>query len=80
MRAAVPMTLPDDETLFEAVWKALKPERLDQVRVAVVKNTLHLEELWVSENLLDELDASVEVVGEPYELKFDSEGRIDLEQ
>ena len=80
VRAAVPMTLPDDETLFEAVWKALKPERLDQVRVAVVKNTLHLEELWVSENLLDELDASVEVVGEPYELKFDSEGRIDLEQ
>lgn len=78
IRAAVPMTLPNDEALLEAVWKALKPERLDQVRVAIIKNTLHLEELWVSENLLDELDENVEVDGEPFELKFDPDGRMDL--
>lgn len=78
IRAAVPMTLPNEEALFEAVWKALKPERLDQVRVAIIKNTLHLGELWVSENLLDELDENVEIVGEPFELVFDPDGRMDL--
>jgi hypothetical protein len=73
-RAAVPMTLEHDEALFEAVWKALKPERLSEVRMLVVENTLHLEEAWVSENLLGELE--VEVIGEPFELGFDSGGRM----
>jgi hypothetical protein len=76
MRAAVPMTLESDEALFEAVWKALKPERLDEVRMLVVENTLHLEEAWVSETLLDELGGSAEVVGEPFALEFDSGGRM----
>lgn len=75
-RAAVPMTLEDDEALFEAVWKALKPERLSEVRMLVVENTLHLEEAWVSENLLDDLREDAEVVGEPVALEFDSEGRM----
>ncbi|MCA1728006.1 MAG: DUF362 domain-containing protein [Actinobacteria bacterium] len=78
IRAAVPMTLENDEALFEAVWKALKPERLDEVRMLVIENTLRLEDAWVSENLLDELGdrAEVEVVGEPFPQKFDSGGRL----
>jgi hypothetical protein len=79
VRAAVPMTLPNDKVLLEAVWKALKPERLDQVRMAVINNTLHLEELWISENLVHELDVDAEVIGEPFSLQFDSEGHMDLE-
>jgi hypothetical protein len=79
VRAAVPMTLPNDKALLEAVWKALKPERLDQVRMAVINNTLHLEELWISENLVHELDVDAEVIGEPFSLQFDSEGHMDLE-
>jgi hypothetical protein len=79
-RAAVPMTLPDDEDLFEAVWKALKPESLAEVRVAVVDNTLHLGELWVSEALVEEVEGrdGAEVVGEPVPLRFDSRGRMQL--
>ena len=76
IRAAVPMTLEDDEALFEAVWKALKPERLDEVRMVIIDDTLHLEEAWVSESLLDELEDGAEVVGEPFTLGFDSEGRM----
>lgn len=78
IRAAVPMTLPDDQALFEAVWKALKPERLDRIRMAIINNTLHLEELWVSENLLNELDEQVETVGEPFLLEFDDKSEINL--
>jgi hypothetical protein len=80
VRAAVPMTLPDDRALFEAVWKALKPEKAEQVRVAVIDNTLHLGELWLSENLVGELEAGkVDVVGEPFSLQFDAEGRMVLQ-
>ena len=78
VRAAVPMTLADDEALFEAVWKALKPERLDRVRMAIVDNTLHLTELWVSMNLLDELEENWEVIGTPSSLKFDEHGELNL--
>jgi hypothetical protein len=62
IRAAIPMTLPDDESVFEAAWKALKPERANQVRLVIIHNTLQLEELWVSENLLGELEGEREVV------------------
>jgi hypothetical protein len=79
VRAAVPMTLPDDEALFEAVWKALKPERLNQVRVAIVNNTLHLTELWISTNLLEELEEDVEVIGTPFSLEFNEQGGLSLE-
>jgi hypothetical protein len=77
-RAAIPMTLSSDEALLDAVWKALKPERLDQVRMMVIDNTLHLEEIWISENLVDELESKTEiqVVGESFSLEFDSQGRL----
>ena len=74
------MTLPDEEALFAAVWQALKPERLDQVRVAVVDDTLHLEQLWLSENLLGELEnGKVETVGDSFPLEFDAQGRMLLD-
>lgn len=78
IRAAVPMTLPDDESLFDAVWKSLKPERLNQVRMMIIDNTLRLEEVWISENLVDELagQAEIELAGEPFPLEFDFRGRV----
>src|SRR5215204_1223963 len=80
IRAAIPMTLPGEEALFAAVWQALKPERLDQVRVAVVHNTLHLEQLWLSENLLGELEnGKVETVGDSFQLMFDAQGKMLLD-
>jgi hypothetical protein len=78
IRAAIPMTLPDDESVFEAVWKALKPERANQVRLVIIRNTLQLEELWVSENLLGELEGETEVVGRPFPLTFMADGQMNL--
>ena len=52
----MPMTLADDKALFEAIWRALKPEHPEQVRMAVIDNTLHLEELWLSEALAREAE------------------------
>src|SRR5215203_1352495 len=80
IRAAVPMTLADDKALFEAAWQALKPERINEVRLLIAENTLHLEELWLSEVLLEEVEAreDVEAVGEPFPLEFDSGGHLVL--
>lgn len=81
MRAAIPITLESDEALFEAAWKALKPERPEEVRLLIINNTLHLGELWVSENLAGEVGEreGVEVVGEPFSPEFDPEGRMILQ-
>ena len=78
IRAAVPITLPTDEALFEAVWRALKPESMGEVRMLVIDNTLHLEELWISEPLLEEISdrEEIEVVGESFPLEFDSKGQM----
>ena len=74
------MTLADDKALFEAARQALKPERINEVRLLIVENTLHLEELWLSEVLLEEVEAreDVEAVGEPFPLEFDSGGHLVL--
>ena len=78
IRAAIPMTLPDEESVFEAAWKALKPERANQVRLVIIHNTLQLEELWVSENLLGELGEETAVAGRPFPLTFMTDGRMNL--
>lgn len=75
------MTLADDdEALFEAAWRVLKPERINEGRLLIVENTLHLEELWLSEVLLEEVEAreDVEAVGERFPLEFDSGGHLVL--
>jgi hypothetical protein len=78
IRAAVPMTLPTDRALFEAAWRALKPERADQVRLAVIDNTLQLERVWISEALLPAVEGreEIEIAGEPSPLAFDAGERL----
>lgn len=77
IRAAVPMTLADDRALFGAVWQALRPERGADVRAAVVANTLHLDELWLSERSRADAGDGVEAVGEPVAVAFE-DGRLVL--
>ena len=80
IRAAVPMTFPNDREVLEAVWKALKPEHAAHVRLMVVDNTLHLGRLWVSEGLVGTLRERERVeVREPLALSFDTAGRMVLE-
>lgn len=78
IRAAVPMTLADDRALFDAVWQALRPERGADVRAAVVADTLHLDELWLSERSRADAGDVVESVGKPVDPLFDGEGNLVL--
>lgn len=76
IRAAVPMTLATDLALFEAVWQALRPERGSDVRAAVVTNTLHLDELWLSERSRADAGERVDTVSEPVPPSFDADGNL----
>ena len=78
-RAKVPMVLSTDreavETAVRCNW-GVPPEETRFVRIA---NTLHLEHLYVSENLVEEAlaNSDAEVVSEPQELRFDADGRLE---
>ena len=67
IRAKIPVTLPDDETLLDTI-----RARFGTGRWMFIPNTLHLETLYVSEDLRDELAAQPRctVDATPVELTF----------
>lgn len=48
------------------------------LRIVWIKNTLHLEYLYTSEAMIDEVRANptLEILGEPFDFPFDSEGNL----
>jgi len=65
------------ETDREAIETAVGEVPPDQVRLVRIKNTLHLEELEISEALLPRAkEVGLTVVAGPRSLKFDGTGRI----
>ncbi|MCF6092657.1 nickel-dependent lactate racemase [Microaerobacter geothermalis] len=80
-RCAIPVTFSTDRELFEGVIKTLKPENPDQLRIAILKNTLHLDELAVSEVIYQELvcnNAPIERISGPFSLAFTEEGSLSI--
>jgi hypothetical protein len=73
-----PMTLATDRACVETALDLLRRATGRQTTVVRIKNTLELERLAVSEELVDCLpkDGSVEVGEQPRPLAFDGEGRI----
>jgi hypothetical protein len=53
-RVFIPMTMPNDQLAISSALKTLSSSDPSAARVVRIKNTLHLEELWLSENLLAE--------------------------
>lgn len=77
-RAKVPMVLANDEEALEAAVRCNWGVPPEETRFVRIPNTLHLEHLYVSENLVDEVleSGDAEVVGEPAELEFDDAGNL----
>lgn len=73
-RAKIPATIADDKTLIELIAERFGPQRW-----MFVPNTLHLETVYVTEDLRDELaeHPRCEVAPEPVDLTF-KEGRQTL--
>jgi Lactate racemase N-terminal domain len=78
-RAKVPMVLASDEEALRTAIRCNWGVPPEETRFVRIPNTLHLEYLYVSENMVDETlaNAESEVVGDPEELRFDAEGYLE---
>jgi len=77
-RAAVPIVLDNDRAAFEAALRAnwgVAPER---ARIARIRSTLHLEELYVSEAVYEDIRAmpDVALIEGPLPFRFDEAGNL----
>ena len=77
-RVRVPLALPSDRQAIEAAVSTCNHPDLETLRLARIPNTLHLEELHVSEGLLKALSKPVDVLEGPLEWPFDDQGNLDL--
>jgi uncharacterized protein (DUF362 family) len=73
-RAKQPITLPDDRTAVQWALESLRLPEPSAVRAARIRNTLHLEELWLSEAVLPEVSGRVELLSDPRPMQFDGDG------
>ena len=74
--ARIPLTVANDrEAIFVALACCLQTEN-ETARIMRIQDTKHLEDLWVSEPLLPQMEATGRVhrVGEAEEIAFDAQG------
>ncbi|WP_029421123.1 DUF362 domain-containing protein [Alicyclobacillus macrosporangiidus] len=74
----LPMVLPTDRLAIQAAIKTCNCPDLAQARVVRIRNTLHLEHIWVSESLLPEVAAHerMEVLGPAEPMRFTEAGEL----
>jgi hypothetical protein len=78
-RAKVPMVLASDEEAIETAVRCNWGVPPEQTRFVRIPNTLHLEYLYVSESMVEEVlqGADTEVAGDPEDLRFNPEGYLE---
>ncbi len=80
-RGAIPVTLPsDEETIKVAIQSCANPVPPEQLQMVIIKNTLELAEIYVSEGLLEQVRKNdiLEVEGELRGLHFNDKGNLTL--
>jgi hypothetical protein len=78
MSVKIPMVLKNDRQAIQAAIKTCNILDKSKVRLARIRNTVALDEIAVSENLLPEVEKSgaLESLGAPYLLAFDDQGNF----
>ena len=76
--ARMPMILPTDHDAIRAAILTCNILDFNRVRLVMIRDTLHLGDLIVSESLVEELSAKTTVtsVEGPFEMEFDDSGTI----
>ncbi len=76
-RAFIPITMPSDRDAIAAALASLALPDPTRARMARIRNTLHLEELRVSESVIPDLAGHAGVtVGRPEDLRFTDDGTL----
>jgi len=79
-RAMIPIVMENDRDAFTAALRATWGVQPENARMMCIPNTLHLEHLLISSNLIKEVQGleHVEIIGEPQELEFDADGYLQV--
>ncbi|MDR3295349.1 MAG: lactate racemase domain-containing protein [Clostridiales Family XIII bacterium] len=72
----IPVILDTDREAIEAACTTLGPAKENNIAMAVIRNTALLEEMAVTENILEQIRDKVEVLGAAEELRFGADGRL----
>ena len=76
--ARIPMIFEDDKLALQAAVRTLVGVDKSRVRMTYIRNTLSMERIMVSEELLKDIRniEGITVVQEPRELRFDENGTL----
>lgn len=76
--ARIPLVLPSDREAIQACLKYCGDNDKQRPRVIRIQDTAHLQEIWVSEAMLEEAAAnrSLEILGKAEELPFNAAGNL----
>lgn len=76
--ARIPMVMEDDRLALQAAVKTLVGVDKSRVRMACIRNTLTMDRIMVSEELLRQIrdTEGITVIREPRELRFDENGAL----
>lgn len=74
----IPMILKNDELAIKAAIKTCNRNPAEGIRMVRIKNTLKLEEIWISEALLPlaKENKDIDIIEVPHEMDFDDEGNL----
>lgn len=74
----IPMVMPNDNYAIRCAVKTSYCSQSEQIRAVRIKDTLHLNEIYISEALLDEAKTNpqIEILGEPEPFKYDENGDL----
>ncbi|MDI3529293.1 MAG: hypothetical protein PWQ23_1112 [Thermoanaerobacter sp.] len=74
----IPMVMPNDEYAIKCAIKTSYCLNSEQLRIVRIKNTLYLNEIYISEALLPEAmnNPQIEILSNPEPLKFDENGNL----
>lgn len=76
--ARIPLIMESDSLAIKGAVKTCKVTNLEKVRIVRIPNTLHLSEIYISENMLAEAEQhpDVAVAGTPAPWMFDGNGNL----
>ena len=75
-RANIPMVRKNDKEAIQISLQCMYGVHANNFRFARIPNTLHLQEMYVSEALIPEIQQleHLEIISEPKEMEFDEDG------
>lgn len=76
-KAFIPLRLPNDAKAIQACLATIGPLDPLQARVAIIRDTRHVQDFWASQALIGELEKGAGIhIGPPAPLSFDAGGRL----